>query len=116
MDTSALLPCSGTPTQDTTDSKVVVSTVFGKLGYIAQERAEQLQRRDWQRDAIQLLKASIGFLVALGLGFLYYVAFFPIVSEQLGCKCGWDPIIQALVIIIGILLLALWPTLKFSRR
>jgi hypothetical protein len=115
MDTSALVPCGGTPAQDTMDSKVVVSSVFGKLGYIAQERAEQLQRRDWQRDAIRFLKASIGFLVALVLGFVYYVAFFPIVSERIGCKCSWDPIIQALTIGAGIFLLALWPTLKFSR-
>lgn len=116
MDTSALVPCGGTtPAQDSMDSKVVVSTVFGKLGYIAQERAEQLQRRDWQRDAIQFLKAGIGFIIAFAFAALYYVAFFDIISEQLGCKCSWDPIYQALAIGAGIFLLALWPTLKFSR-
>jgi len=116
MDTSALVPCGETiPAQDSMDSQVVVSTVFGKLGYIMQERAEQLRRRDWVHDTIQFLRASMGFIIAVAFAALYYSAFFPILSEQLGCKCSWDPIYHGLAIGIGIFLLALWPTLKFSR-
>ncbi len=101
--------------QDAVSKTPALPTLLDKSVNVMQQTTKNLQGVDWGQALRQFFAGAAGIVFAIVCGIIYYAAFFPIVSEQLGCRCDWDPLLQAILIVVGILPLALWPTFKFRR-
>jgi hypothetical protein len=115
MNWSGLVPSGGIPaSQDSIDAKAATATLLDKSNTIMQQTAKNLQGADWGQALRRFFAGAAGIFVAIICG-IYYTAFFPFVSEPLGCRCDWEPLLQAVLIIVSVLPLALWSATKFHR-